>query len=387
MFDAGEAVSRAREVRKGLQVPGFPAPVQFVYSIKATPFLIEPLIPVVDALEVCSPGELAICRELGVPGEKIIYSGVNKGAEDVRDALGAVDESVRIVTIESPRHFQLVRSAVQETGVRVDVILRLSAKNQFGMSKEDARVILAEAAKEDQIRVTGLHYFAGTARKRKHRQEEIGMLAGLLDELKGKFAGDLPFLEYGPGLGYPYFSDEDFSDTMAPLSELAEDLAPLAGKCELSVEMGRFLASSCGTYLTGVADLKCADDHRWCILDGGINHVNYLGQIMGLKQPVIRNLSANKLFGTVQSGPDHWTLCGSLCTANDVLVRDFGANDLQIGDVLAFEHIGAYSVTEGLYLFLSRDLPAVVMRDEDGSVRKLRGHEPTWTLNTKNLEV
>ena len=56
--------------------------------------------------------------------------------------------------------------------------------------------------------------------------------------------------------------------------------------------MGRFFAASCGTYLTRVVDLKENDGTNYCILDGGINHLTYAGQVMGLKAPVTANLSA-----------------------------------------------------------------------------------------------
>ena len=52
--------------------------VNLCYSIKANPFLISSMLEVVDKLEVCSPGELEICENLGVSGEHIIFSGVNK---------------------------------------------------------------------------------------------------------------------------------------------------------------------------------------------------------------------------------------------------------------------------------------------------------------------
>ena len=91
--------------------------------------------------------------------------------------------------------------------------------------------------------------------------------------------------------------------------------------------------------------------------------------MMGLKCPhidVVPGAAASVCedTGVVQSAPARqmrrWTLCGSLCTTADVLVREFEA-PLAMGDLLAFQHIGAYSVTEAMYLFLSRTLPSVVL--------------------------
>ena len=78
-------------------------------------------------------------------------------------------------------------------------------------------------------------------------------------------------------------------------------------------------------------------------------------------------------------------LCGSLCTTGDVLVRDVELPRLQMGDVLAFENVGAYTVTEGIGLFLSHALPAVYLFHEDRTGEELmlaRGPMPTSKINT-----
>ena len=96
--------------------------------------------------------------------------------------------------------------------------------------------------------------------------------------------------------------------------------------------------------------------------------------MMGLKCPVIRVINDNG------DGDEHWTLCGSLCTTNDVLVRDFTCCPLAIDDLLVFENIGAYSVTEGMYMFLSRTMPKVVLWN--GSRAELvRDAIETWQVN------
>ena len=75
-------------------------------------------------------------------------------------------------------------------------------------------------------------------------------------------------------------------------------------------------------------------------------------------------------------------MCGSLCTVNDILVKQLPVADLQQGDVFVFEKTGAYSVTEGMALFLSRDLPAVLAWSEKGGFRVLRERQSVSPLNT-----
>ncbi|MCR5672725.1 MAG: diaminopimelate decarboxylase [Lachnospiraceae bacterium] len=376
VFDTKALCMRADAIRSMLSEFG----CKFVYSIKANPFLIGPLVDHVDAFEVCSPGELMICRHGEVPADKIIYSGVNKGAADVKEAVCYASDDkgqfipAGILTAESYRHYTLIKDAADTYATPVKVILRLSSKNQFGMSEKDIVKIISENSEDDLVSIAGIHYFAGTQRtKLSHQCDELKMLKDFITRLRESTGAALPFLEYGPGLPHPYFEGDDFSDTLAPLRELTDDLKDISSICSLSVEMGRFLASPCGYYLTEVADTKESFDHKWCILDGGINHVNYLGSMMGLKCPVIRVINDNT------GAEEHYTLCGSLCTTNDVLVRDFTCAPLAIGDLLAFENIGAYSITEGMYLFLSRTMPKVILYD--GSEAQLvRDAIETWYM-------
>ena len=189
------------------------------------------------------------------------------------------------------------------------------------------------------------------------------MLVDLIDELKADYGFNVQKIEYGPGLFYPYFVNEDNTDTLAPLRELQCDLVQLNRKVELTIEMGRFFASECGTYLTKVVDTKTNLGSHYAILDGGIHHVNYYGGNMGLRIPHIKFLHSGD---SISETSKEWVLCGSLCTTADIIVRSIPICGLAIGDVLAFENIGAYSVTEGPCLFLSRNMPRILLRNEEG---------------------
>ena len=79
--------------------------VNLCYSIKANPFLIPAMLPLIEKLEVCSPGELEICKTLGVDPKKIVYSGVNKTLSDVEDAM---QFGSGIFTAESLLHLSLI---------------------------------------------------------------------------------------------------------------------------------------------------------------------------------------------------------------------------------------------------------------------------------------
>lgn len=373
VFDEAELAARMREVQS---IVG--RDVHLCYSIKANPFLIPAMRELVELLEVCSPGELTLCEDLGVDSDTILFSGVNKTAEDIAHAM---DVGVTRFTAESPLHIQLLNAAACSRGKVYPVLLRLTAGSQFGMDESDLRHVISHRADFPGLRFEGIHYFAGTQRKKlKEQREELSMLAALCDGLAEDYAFTVKRLEYGPGLYFPYFTHEDNSDTLAPLRELAPDLKALAQRLHLTIEMGRFFVSSCGTYLTAVVDTKMNCGHAYAIVDGGIHHVNYLGSNMGMRLPHIVHLPSPC---HAEETEQDWTLCGSLCTTADVLVRKIPLCGLSRQDILAFENIGAYSVTEGPALFLSRNMPRIILHGKDGN-RLVRDTIASAKLNQGN---
>lgn len=344
------------------------------YSMKANPFLTRKMSSLVEHIEVCSPGELAICERLEIPGAQIVYSGVNKEPEDIREAM---QYQAGVFTAESVHQFELIETEAEREGKITDVLPRLNSGSQFGMSKEDLFYLLENRRKYPHIRIVGIHYFVGTQRKNLlHQKKELSMLKDLFQEVKQRCGFTLERLEYGPGLAVPLFTTDDFSDDLKPFKELNEVFAEVTEWCTLTVEMGRFFATSCGSYYTKVEDIKSVGNTNFAIVDGGINHVNYLGQMMGMKVPVITLQTDHE-----QSDIKNWCIAGSLCTTNDILVREWKDRDLRIGDVLVFQNIGAYAVTEGIYLFLSRKMPRIWLK-EDGEYRLVRDFKDSSLLNT-----
>lgn len=352
--------------------------VHLCYAMKANPFLARAAADHGERLEVCSPGELAICEAVGVPASQVVYSGVNKQAEDVSEA---IRYRVGTITAESKSQVDLIEACAARAHVTVKVLLRLNAGSQFGMSRADLLDIIDRRDSYPHVDIVGLHYFVGTQRKKiKHHARELGQLRDFIVELSEAHGFAVRRLEYGPGLAVPYFEDEDFSDDLAPARELAPIICELADTVDITIEMGRFFAASCGFYLTRVVDLKENEGTNYCILDGGINHLTYAGQIMGLKVPVLENITAAE-DATRERDGRAWALCGSLCTVNDVLVREVTLDSLETGDVLAFANAGAYSVTEGVHLFLSRTMPRVLLR-YDGGCELARDFVETSGLNS-----
>lgn len=81
---------------------------------------------------------------------------------------------------------------------------------------------------------------------------------------------------------------------------------------------------------------------------------------------------------------ESWNICGSLCSMNDIIAKQISLPDIEIGDIICFENTGAYCMTEGISLFLSRDIPSVYIKKEDGTYLCVRDSFETFNLNKPN---
>lgn len=388
-----------------------PAGTMLCFAMKANPFMAGVLAGMVDRLEVCSPGEYEICIRERIDPEKIVVSGVNKTTASM-DMILSYSRGAGIYTIESELHYRILRQCAGKIGRRLKVLLRLSSGNQFGMDEAALERLLAMIQADNVMDVIGIHYYAGTQKKRKKIESELQMLDAYGAKLQERYDTGSLELEYGPGLMVSYFEnaggDElaagDSSEQLDMLSSLLSDVGAYE---HISIELGRFLTWDCGYYMTRIMDIKHTGKTGFVIVDGGIHQLNYYGQMMGMKIPHTRlirmgNLSKNSAGSgpcderasdvsdiedcIYAKEPGMWTICGSLCTVNDVLVRGIELNAFDIGDILVFERCGAYAVTEGMAMFLSRELPQVLLADENGNIQVLREKIETNLLNGKMEE-
>lgn len=125
-----------------------------------------------------------------------------------------------------------------------------------------------------------------------------------------------------------------------------------------------------------MADKKTNHGQNYLILDGGMHQMVYFGQYMGMKLPKVTLVGKEQQLPTAE-----WNLCGSLCSMNDIMVKSLPLPPVELGDTLCFPNTGAYCVTEGIALFLSRDLPAVYIRDSQGRLTLARATTETYPWN------
>ena len=376
VFDQDAVRDRVSYVRSML-----PEGTNICYAMKANPFVLESAYRCCEAIEVCSPGEFDICQRLGVPVAKLVISGVNKTEHFIQRV---VNESnpVRCITVESENQLALIEASARQANKIIPVLLRLTSGNQFGIDEQTLVMLASKVLHSPNLILKGVQYFPGT---QKHSVKRFKRELAALDELLARLSAletDVKLeLEYGPGLPIEYCDQEVNNCHEELLMSLADELRSLTFSGPVTLEMGRFLAALCGVYLTRVVDTKCNDGQRYAIIDGGKHQITYYGPSLAFKSPVFSVLQGHE-----NTPAEDWCICGSLCTVGDVLVKQAHIKRLEIGDTLAFHNAGAYCATEGMSLFLSRDLPRIYLIDSQGIPQLVRSSIETSAFNTPLLQ-
>lgn len=335
------------------------------YAVKANLFLASGLASWVDRLEICSPGESAVCDRLGVPPEKTVISGVYKTPSFIEELVASGED--RIYTVESMNQFRHLADLAEKYHRPVKLLLRQTNGSQFGINPGEIEEIIEGRSDYPNLDILGIQFFSGTQKTSiKKIQRELRSLDALLVRLEERFGYRARELEYGPGLPVSYFQEEPLDETPI-LDALREALEGLTGHPAVTLELGRSIAAQCGTYCTHVVDSKRNQGQNYLMVDGGMHQMVYFGQYLGMKHPDITVLGK-------ESEPEEtrWNVCGSLCSMNDILVKDYPLPRVSLGDTLCFHNTGAYCVTEGMAMFLTRELPAVFLIEEDGIPRQAR---------------
>lgn len=351
-----------------------PENVHLCFAMKANPFVVKEIEDTIEKYEICSYGEWNIANELGVAHEKMVISGVYKDETSMIDIINHYKHG-EVITIESLNQIKLVDKITKDKNIVVDVILRLTSGNQFGMSEEEIISILENRLKFNMLNIMGIQYFSGTQKKLSRRIiKELEYVDDFVQKLKNELGFVIEELEFGPGFPVMYFEAETDFDENTYLMEIADKIKNLKYQGHITMELGRSIAASCGSYYTKVVDKKTNKEGNFAILDGGMHHIVYYGQMMAMKKPMLDIVP--KRNGHEES----WNLVGALCTINDLIVKGLPVKSLELGDVFVFKNTGAYAMTEGISLFLSRDLPKVLFV-KDGKIEVVRSNIQTYKLN------
>jgi diaminopimelate decarboxylase len=351
------------------------------YSIKANPShnVLRFFLAKGCGLEVASAGELQRALAGGCSPENIVFAGPGKTESELDLAIKHhIGELHAESLLEISRIGDISRKLASRTRVSVRVnpsaeaqggAMRMGGKPaQFGIDEECLDAVVDRLLSEESIDFRGIHLFAGTqildytvlvAQYRKAIE--------IATQLIARLGRPLHTIDFGGGLGIPYFAGDQFlaMDQLASaLGELESEVRsdPRFSSTRFIVEPGRYLVGEAGIYLARVIDVKVSRGKKFVIVDGGMNH--HLAASGNLGQTIKRNFPvalANKLHLSPVETVD---VVGPLCTPLDVLARGVHLPKVDVGDLFAIFQAGAYGYTASPLEFLSHALPAQVWIQE-----------------------
>jgi diaminopimelate decarboxylase len=337
------------------------------YAVKANPGL--PLLRGFASrgawLDCASSGELERAAAAGLSGDRVLFAGPGKTAPELGLAL-SIGARVQVDGMEDLERLDALLAAREGRLAPLGVSLRVSpasgvseasriiggsGPSAFGVDEEDLAAFLAEAARLERVRITGLQVFAASNERDVGRLLQNHGAAFAIGERMARELGGLELIDLGGGLGIPYSESEDELDIGA-FAEGLDRLLRLNDWFEgrIVVEPGRWLAGPCGVYLARVVRTKTSRGTRFAVLEGGVNHL-------------LRPLLTGQDFPSRAPGRDGpelaYTLAGPLCTSLDRL-GEARVPELAPGDLVMLGQAGAYGFTEAMGDFLSHPRPAEV---------------------------
>lgn len=340
VFDPATAIADHAALRAELGTP-------LVVSMKANP-LLDMLVrcnhAFTDGLEIASMGELNV-----TVGRLTVPRFVNTPALD--PALIAASLACKATLVaDSPRQVRWILDAVRQSGRPARLALRVNAgtllgqprgADQFGMDDEALRASLDLLAGET-LKVAGLHVFGGSHGFERHGVALAKAMDGLLSGLHDHPGAAIEFVNLGGGFPARWReADLDFA-------AYRQAIATLGRRVQVMHEAGRAVFAGAGQFLTRVVSTKRLDGREIAVCDGGLAQCFALAQTEHFaRRPAtaVRLLAASPAADAGDEGAAgrdvEFELVGSSCSNADRIGRWHGPQ-LQPGDLLAFEHTGAY---------------------------------------------
>jgi diaminopimelate decarboxylase len=344
-------------------------------------------------MDVVSGGEYLRAKAAGVPGERIVFSGIGKTRAEMRLALGG---GIRQFNVESEPELEALSEIATDMGIEAPIALRLNPdidakthakistgrkEDKFGIPISRASEIYARAAQLPGIRAIGIDMHIGSQLTDLAPFEAAyTRMAALTRQLRaeGHF---IERLDLGGGLGIPYTRSNEApplpSDYGAMVQRVLGDLG-----CEIEIEPGRLIAGNAGVLVSEVIYRKAGEEREFLIIDAAMND---------LVRPAMYD-AHHDIVPVAEPAPGEAVapvdIVGPVCESGDTFARQRNMPLLMAGDLVAFRSAGAYGAVMASE-YNSRPLvPEVLVNGDQFAVIRARpGYDemiardtlPDWT--------
>lgn len=323
-------------------------PHMVCYSVKANSniHILKLLAEKGAGVDIVSGGELYRALKAGVPGERIVFSGVAKTADEIEDALRA---GILMFNAESLDELKAIDATAGRLGMKARVALRINPdvdpkthpyistgmkKNKFGLDMETALVGYEMARDMANVEPVGIDCHIGSQLTTLEPfLEALDKVLGFYRRLKD-MGIEVTYLDLGGGLGITYNEEEPPHPSAfgEALTERLKDL-PLT----LILEPGRVISGNAGILAFRTLYTKTTPVKKFLIVDAAMND---------LVRPSLYG-SYHRIEEVTKMGRpvEIVDIVGGICESTDFLARDREMPAVEPGEHLAAFSAGAYGMT------------------------------------------
>src|ERR1700682_4957575 len=349
------------ELDRGLA--GVPHTLCFAMKANGNLSILKHLAKLGSGFDIVSGGELEHLRRIGARGDRIVYSGVGKTREEIRDALQYPDarrsgrSGILLFNVESEAELEVLQQEaarhVERGGTPPGVSVRVNPdilagghphiatglhEHKFGLGWDEAlRLYLAHRSSK-WIRWQGISAHIGsqivTPQPFKQALKRVVRFVG---ELK-KNGIALRYLDFGGGLGIRY-TNEKVPSRALYARMIANMVRPLG--LHLLLEPGRTIIAPAGVLLTRVLYNKRNGKKTFVIVDAGMNDL-MRPSLYGAVHPITRTTRNRSKSGSKRDRVD---VVGPVCESGDSFLHDWQLGPVKTGEVLAIWATGAYGMS------------------------------------------
>ena len=328
-------------------------------------------------MDVVSGGEYLRARAAGVPGDRIVFSGVGKTRDEMRMALAG---GIRQFNVESEPELRALSQVAASMGavapitirVNPDVDARTHAKiatgkkdNKFGIDIDRAPAVYAEAARLPGLKVIGIDVHIGSQLTELEPFEQAYLkVADLTLRLRAQ-GHTITRLDLGGGLGIPYTRTNEAPPLPSDYGALIKRTVGHLG-CEIEIEPGRMISGNAGILVSKVIYVKNGASRDFLILDAAMND---------LIRPSMYD-AHHDIEPVVQPAPGTestvFDVVGPVCETGDTFAKGRPMTALNEGDLVAFRSAGAYGAVMASEYNTRPLIPEVLVKGDQFAVIRAR---------------
>lgn len=298
-------------------------------------------------MDVVSAGEYARARAAGVPGDRIVFSGVGKTRDEMRTALIG---GIRQFNVESEPEMQALNEVALSLGVVAPITVRVNpdvdakthakiatgkSENKFGIPISRASQVYAQAAAMKGLEVIGIDVHIGSQlTELAPYAAAYKKVADLTKQLRAE-GHTIKRLDLGGGLGIPYERSNEAPPLPMEYGQLVKEILGDLG-CEIEIEPGRLIAGNAGILVAQVIYVKQGEDRQFLIVDAAMNDLIRPAMYDAYHDiiPVVEPAAG------VEQVP--YDIVGPICESGDTFAKHRDMAPMAEGELVAFRSAGAY---------------------------------------------